>query len=310
MHRRPLRSPGQSLQRQPLRRCNPHRVLHRWQRPRYRLKKAFLAGSKTCLAPSRKLRRSLHQWHRPKPRSARVKPAVMVGVNVVSRVASARSGASAVAVMAVAVVVAAVKDAPRVARKASLAQKDVRKVALTAARKAVAENAANAILKAVAIPVVRSARNVPPAKPAPTATQKVAPKTANRAMKAAVVRAAVVDATAVTAATVANAPRVTRSSRTSQRPIRRQWPRPWVAAMPPAHRHVARTDPLLKPVRTRAIVRKLTARKATGSPVATASHVVRAAGSVVVTAVAAATTAAVNAVIASTARTPRQTRSP
>ena len=289
MRQRLPRSPGLSLLRQPLRRCNPPRAPHRWLQRRYRLKKAFLAGLKTCLAPSRKQRQSPHPWHQPKPKSARVKRAATAVVNAVSRVASALSAANGVAVTAGAVAGAAAKAGLRAVLK------DARKLAVKLAVKAVVESAANATLKAAAMRVGRSDRNVPPVKPARKAMRKAALKTANLAPKA-----VAANATAVTVVTAASALRVTRSSRTLQRPIRPRWLRPWVAT-PPAHRHVARTDRLPKPARTRVIARKLSARKATANRVVTASPVARA----VVNVVAAATTAAVNG---SRARTPRLTR--
>ena len=193
--------------------------------------------------------------------------------------------------MADAVAVAARRVAPKDARravrkvvsKARVVPKDVRKVALMVAPKAVAENAASAIRKAAAMPVVRNVRNAPPAKPETTATRTAAPTTAlttvNRANHEP--KVAVADATAAMVATVASSThRVTRSSRTLQRPIGRRWLR-------------------LRVVRVRATAHRVSARKATVTHVANA-----------VSAVVAATTAGVNAVSVvndQTARTPHLT---
>jgi hypothetical protein len=177
------------------------------------------------------------------------------------------------------------KDAPKV----SLAQMVVRKVvprdAPMVARKPVATNAANAIRKAAMKPAARNARLV---KPAQKAIQKVVLRIANRVLKASVVKAAVAVATAAMAPSVVSVPnalRVTPWSRTLQPPIRPRWLRPW-EAMPPAHRRVARTGPLLKRFRTRVIAHKVTA-----SPAVTVNPVVMAAVNAVANAVVVATTA-------------------
>ena len=203
----------------------------------------------------------------------------MVVANSVVNVAN--SAANAVVVMADAVAVAARRVAPKDARRAvrkvvstaRVVPKDVRKVVLRVAPKAVAENAASAIRKVAAMLVVKNARNVRPVKPEATAMQKAAPTTVNRAGKA-----AVADATAAMAVTVASSThRVTRSSRTLQRPIGRRWLR-------------------LRVVRVRATAHRVSARKATGNSAVSA-----------VNAAAAATTAGVIAASGQMARTPHPT---
>ena len=261
MRQRLPRSPGPSHPRLLQRLCSPQRAPHRWLQHLYQLKKAFSAGSRTCLAPSLSRRLSLHWSRRLKRKSALAKPDAMAVASVVSSVVNAANSAASGVVMVDAVAVAALRVAPKdvqkaarkVVPKARVVPKDVQKVAL----KAVAANAASAILKAAAKPVVKSARNAQPVKRETTAIQKAAPKTANRAAKA-----AVADATAAMAVTVASALRVTRSSKTSQPPIRRRWLRPW-AATRPSHRRVAQTERPLRPARTRVTAHRVSARKAT-----------------------------------------------
>ena len=219
----------------------------------------------------------------------------MAVANAVSSVVNAvSSAASVVAVTAGAVAVAALRVAPKGVQKARVVLKDVRKVGLMA----VTANAASAILKAAAKPVIKSARNAQPVKRERTAIQKAAPTTAPTTVNSAV-KAAVADAIAAIAVTVASALHVTRSSKTLQRPIRLRWLRPRVGTHQ-LHRRVVRTEQPLRLARTRATAHQVSARKAT------VKHVVSA-----VSAAVAATTAGVNAVIAvndQRARTPHPTR--
>ena len=60
MRQRLLPSPGLSRLCLLLWLCSLQRAPHRWLQRQYRLKKAFLAVSKTCLAPSLRRRLSLH----------------------------------------------------------------------------------------------------------------------------------------------------------------------------------------------------------------------------------------------------------
>lgn len=239
-----------------------------------------------------------------------MKPAATAVANEVS----AASVANAVVVTAVGVAVVVAKVVRRAVSKDTLkaAQKAVPKAVLKDARRAavkvVAVNVASVTRKAATKPVARSGRNVQPAKAAAKALRKVAARTANRAPKADVVKAAVASATAVTVASaviVASAPPpVTRSSRTSRWPTRPRWRLPWVV-IPQTHRDVARTDPPEKRVRTRAIVHKVTVRKATGSRAVIGNPVAMAAVSVAVSAVVAAMTVVK---IHGKGRTQRQTR--
>ena len=272
MHRRLPRSPGLLRLRLQLQLCSPQRAPHRWLLHLCQLKKAFSAGSRTCLATSLSRHLSSHRSSRLQPKSALAKRAAMDVASAVSRVVN--SAANAVVVMADAAVVAARRGAPKAVRKvvskARVVPTDVRKAALMVAPKAVAENAASAIRKVAAMPVVRNARNAQPVKPETTAIQKAAPttapKTVNRANHEG--KAAVADATAAMAVTVvSSAHRVTRSSKTSQRPIRRPWQRPRVATQQ-LHRRVVRTERPLKLAKIRVSVRKATANSAVNAAVA------------------------------------------